>query len=398
MNISKNHIVKILKESTKDYSKFYKIANNEKLVRNTIKYLEIKLMERKEDYESIEYITELDPVDNRYLHNVLMKQMGYSYDEANFFIAILLVKYTMSLSGYSDELGNLLYKVDSDDKIPFLKASGYYDDMMTNIRNTFDDIEFQGDKVLLEVSGWYDFANEGFFGRGTNDQHIAELVLSEDFVELFDLPWNVDSLEECIEHLNAENRRKLMEIIISERDEIFVGYEGDRLRDFFEDNEFDLTYVDGYINTEDNKETLLRIMEPLTMVNIIMDGDLDGIRGDLLRLYSSSYNSAAEDEVFNDLKNEIESFLGSEGKWENSVLVFDITENFRYWLDDFITLSDTNPIHDFNNYLDFLGEYISGYNSEINYGLDAPNLQYFYPDSKKISEYINDSFNEYMDL
>jgi hypothetical protein len=397
MKISKKHIIKsILRESVDQESKFYKIINNEKLVRNVLKWIEPKLIEYKQENDnyyisSFDDFNEIDGGDFNYLHNILKTQMGFDYDVANFFIAMIMSKHNLATEGI-DDLENLLYKVGNDDIIPFLKSSGFYDDMNLT---TYNDIEIKEDgTVLLEVPNWSSFSEEGFFGGSVT----VENILSEDFTELFDLPWNYDTLLDCIKSLNNSNIQNLMENIIAEKDEMWIS---DSLYDFFVENEFEFVNYDdweGHINVEENRESLLRIRYPEVIARIIVDGGYDNVKGNLLSLYNMSYNNTAEDELFKEIKNEIEDFLDSRGDWVGSVLVFDITDIFVKYIDLYLIKSNKSPSSEYHNYIEMLGNYISDYAGELNYSLDVPNFEYYYPDSDTVAEYVNESFNDYIDF
>lgn len=397
MKISKKHIIKsILRESVDQESKFYKIIKNEKLVRNVLKWIEPKLIDYKQENDnyyisSFDDFHSIDGADFNYLHNILKTQMGFDYDVANFFIAMLMSKHNLATEGI-DDLENLLYKVANDDIIPFLKASGFYDDMNLT---TYNDIEIKEDgRVLLEVPEWISFSEEGFFGGNDTVNHI----LSEDFTELFSLPWNYDTLLDCIKSLNNSNIQNLMEKIITEKDEMWIS---DSLYDFFVENEFDFVNYDdweGHINVEENRESLLRIRYPEVIARIIVDGNYDNIRGNLLSLYNMSYNNTAEDELFKEIKNEIENFLDSRGDWVGSVLVFDITDIFVKYIDLYLIKSNKSPSFEYHNYIEMLGNYISDYAGELNYSLDVPNFEYYYPDSDTVAEYVNEYYSDYIDF
>jgi len=397
MKINNKHIIrKILRETPNEKSKFYKIINNEKLVRNVIKWVEPKLIEYKQENDnyyisSFDDFTSIDGADFNYLHNILKTQMGFDYDVANFFIAILMSRHNLATEGI-DDLENLLYKVDNDDIIPFLKASGFYDDMNLT---TYNDVEIKEDgTVLLEVPSWFVFSEEHFFGGNVT----VENILSEDFTELFDLPWNYDTLLDCIKSLNNSNIQNLMENIIAEKDEMWIS---DSLYDFFVENEFEFVNYDdweGHINVEENRESLLRIRYPEVIARIIVDGGYSNIKSNLLSLYNTSYNSVAEDEIFKEIKNVIEDFLDSRGDWVGNVLVFDITDIFVKYIELYLIKSNKSPSFEYHNYVEMLGNYISEYADELNYSLNVPNFDYYYPDSNTVAEYVNEYYNDYIDF
>ncbi len=111
-----------------------------------------------------------------------------------------------------------------------------------------------------------------------------------------------------------------------------------------------------------------------------------------------AYNNVAEDELFKEIKNEIENFLDSRGDWVGSVLVFDITDIFVKYIDLYLIKSNKSPSSEYHNYIEMLGNYISEYADELNYSLDIPNFQYYYPDSDTVTEYVNEYYNDYINF
>jgi hypothetical protein len=117
---------------------------------------------------------------------------------------------------------------------------------------------------------------------------------------------------------------------------------------------------------------------------------------ELKNFYRWAYESAAEDELFKDMKNDIVSTIGSEGEWDmvkskkeggsdKHILKFDVTDKFMEYNLNYLDCQGEFPQyqeHYFLNvievYLDCMGEM-----------LQTPDMGYFYPDSTKIEEHLN---------
>ena len=262
------------------------------------------------------------------------------------------------------------------DIVNILKNSGWFDKYIKNefaFPQNFNDIEKKGDRVYLIVDRWDEFTM--LFRSG--DQSTVEAVLGEDWAELygyFDADWEsdvVDNLnEETITHIKGH---------IKEGD--FIGEEM---------SEFSMDDEHGYILTEDmvnDTETILRLIDEESI--------FDDLRIELTSTYRWAYEQAAEDELFGNLKDEIERFLGSEGKWvevkdkegsiKGQVLRFDITDIFYKNIILSMELTSEMPGEYYSDYISMLSVVLD----ETNEDLSKPNMDYYYPDSTKTEEIFN---------
>lgn len=278
-------------------------------------------------------------------------------------------------SNYGLPMDEWLYRV--SDKKAFCRDSGFITQWVNPLN--FGDIETKGKKILFGVGGWYEFAD--LFDEKT----LAENVLSEDWAELYDV-WGTD-MGEIFNNLNETGIRKIQDYIIENVDEIVeIGH-----REEF----WDLTEnTNGVITIAGNEDYIRGIDDNYTLYVLVSDGEFDG-KDELYRniksAYNNAYNGVAEDEIFIELKNSIEDLLGSEGKWEGSELVFDVSSVIYDLTYTYLFESHTNPLTEHSDFIDML----IMYHKEYTYALDVPNMSYFYPDSNKIEEWFNDSLSDY---
>jgi hypothetical protein len=155
-------------------------------------------------------------------------------------------------------------------------------------------------------------------------------------------------------------------------------------------SEFSMDDEHGYILTEDmvnDTETILRLIDEEDIFN--------DLRSELTSQYRWAYEQSAEDEIFGNLKDEIEGFLGSKGKWEEvkdkegnikgQVIRFDITDIFYKYMISAIGAQAEMPGEYHGDYVTMLSEVLDYEDEE----LSSPDMGYFYPDSTKTEEYFN---------
>jgi hypothetical protein len=284
-------------------------------------------------------------------------------------------------------LDNWLYK--ASDTMAFLKESGFYDEYVDI--NNFMDIKIIGDKIFLQVDGWYDFKD--LF----DSEYVAEQVLAEDWAELFD-SWNTD-LNEIFNILNDRGIKIIQDFIIENVEKIYnIGH-----REEFNEDGMEMTGAvgsdeEGVIDVKSNVENIRQITDTYNLLLLVDEGEFpekDELISNLKSAYNNSYNGVAEDELFQKMKGEIESHLGSEGKWDGNVLMFDVTNKIYDYIDAYITEIERNPTTEHSEFMGILYQLsreISGYD------LDTPSTDYFYPDHSKLENWFNEVLGDYIYL
>jgi hypothetical protein len=314
----------------------------------------------------------------------LEETLSLDYTDASFLVFTWLFENDYDVLSY-DKMDEYLYK--SDDPVGFLKSSGYYD---AEIKPTdFQDIEGTEDgKLILRVDGWSDFKE--YF----DEEEIAERVLGEDWAELFDTWGHTDLDEIC----GALNDKAILDVInhiidnvdyigeIGHRDEFTeqMGEVGSDMEGVIDVKRFanDLRNIDGY--------NLCILIDEGTDID---GGDtLDEVERGLRSAYNNAFNGAAEDEIFTQLREEIEDYLGSKGKWDGEELVFDVTDSVVSITDEFIEMAQLDPLPEHGSFI-YMTIYL--FEEHIEH-LRTPDMGYFYPDSTKVKEYLSDNIGDYL--
>ena len=278
-------------------------------------------------------------------------------------------------------LSDFTYK--SNDIMGLLKASGYYDEYVLN-RDSFRDIKKTEDgRILFSVDHWVDFAP--LF----REESIAEQVLSEDWFELYN--YYDYLMTEVVDDLSDENVKYVIEAIIEKhRGESISGLED---REEFED----LLNENGDLIIDDRLKT---ITDSYNLGILLSESELhdSDIASDLNSAYNSAYNSAAEGELWGEAKDEIEGYLGSEGKWtgeKGNILTFDVTDKYNELINEHIENSGDNPLDDYYSFIGMLEDTFNNHFSSSDMLTFSSNLDYFYPDSDNVRRDFNDNIGSY---
>ena len=208
-----------------------------------------------------------------------------------------------------------------------------------------------------------------------DDRDLVERIMGEDWAELygyFEGDWDTD----VVDNLNEKSIKHIKDYI---KEGDFIGQEIYSMDD-----------EHGHILTEDmvnDTETILRLIDEEDILN--------DLRSELLHQYRWAYEQAGEDELFGNVKDEIEGFLGSEGKWveikkddgssQGQQLHFDITDIFYKYMIISMEEQSEMPGEYYGEYYDVLSSVLYERNEE----LSTPNMDYYYPNSTKTEEYFN---------
>ena len=352
-----------------DLDKYKKFKNS------VFQYLDYELGESELEKDNVSYGEKLEMLQH-------MIPSDFNIDDGD--VYGILFNYLMSkgedplIYVTFDDLTSRLY---GEDIVDLLEKSGWFDKYIKNefaFPQNFHDIEKKGDRVYLVVDRWDEFTM--LFRQ--DDQSTVERVLSEDWAELygyFDADWESD----VVDNLNEKSITHIKDHI---KEHDFIGQE---MSQFSMDDEH------GYILTEDmvnDTETILRLIDEEDIFN--------DLRSELTSQYRWAYEQTGENELFGNFKDEIEGFLGSEGKWEEikdkegsikgQVLRFDITDIFYKNMISSIEVRSEMPGEYYSDYISMLSEVLEDEYEE----LSAPDMSYFYPDSTKTEENFNYNIQE----
>ncbi len=325
---------------------------------------------------------------NQRVQNAINKIIEKKYDEFRDYIEVIeYIKGLLELS-YEDVIEGVFtylmnqgenpfdevdieldYYVGTDDMFSILTNIGWFDKYLTDNNaffTDFGDIIKTGDRVYMFCSEWKDLVD--LFD--SNDRNLVEDILDPDWSEIFG-DFDISFEDDVTEVLSDKAINHIKEYI---KENDFIGKEIYTL-----DEEY------GDILTEElleDKYTLFHLIDEEQMFN--------DLKWELKNMYRWSYNSASEGELFNSLKDTITSFLGSEGDWDeikkgdkvNHVLKFDVTNIFYPYLKLYVEATGKFPGDNANYFLEVLNEVLIEQDEE----LSGPNIDNFYPDSRKVEE------------
>lgn len=341
---------------------------------------------KKRIYDYLTMVIDTDEYDfKRDLDDLFInisEKFGLEFYETKFLVFSYIVEVLKTDPTDDYRIEDWLYKVPQNLKLPFLKESVWYENHFIS-NSSFKDVKKVGDRLLLEVDGWFDFV-ECF-----DNKSLAEEILSEDWFELFSLDSNsIDLKNDVFDNLDKKSIDRLMDKVKE-----FKGHELENMGDydnFSEDGE-DPELTDELIN---------KISSDINMLHDLIKNCefFNDLKYDLYNSYSNAYNNAAEGELFKSLSDEIKSFFGDGGKWDSykitknneektkNVLVFDITDKFYDIIDNMLIDLERNPYDESSYFLRVLEIYLY----ESNQKFDTPDTHYYYPDSRTVEKYLNE--------
>jgi len=325
---------------------------------------------------------------NPRVQNAINKIIEKKYDEFRDYIEVIdYIKELLELS-YSDVIEGVFtylmnqgenpfdevdieldYYVGSDDMFSILTNIGWFDKYLTDnnaFYSDFGDIIKSGDRIYMFCSEWKDLAD--LFD--VDDKTLVEDILDPDWSEIFG-DFDISFEDDVTEVLSDKAINHIKEYI---KENDFIGKEIYTLDDEY-----------GDILTEElleDENTLFHLIDEEQMFN--------DLKIELKNMYRWSYNSASEGELFNDIKETITSFLGSEGDWDeikkgdkiNHILKFDVTSIFYQYLKLYVESTGKFPGDNANYFLEVLDEVLIEQGDELR----GPNIDNFYPDSRRVKE------------
>lgn len=326
------------------------------------------------------------------------------------------------LNGDDDEFFNLIDKLgilDDDEIYPILLEDKpmsylkykYNSNPETTINfiidNYLTDVTKQDGKLLLRLNNREDlsifFKDDG--GRDMGSKEMSKLVFQEDWWEPFDNTLS-SIYSEVIYNLNPENLSLLATAINDELSGSDVSPSTSLLEDIANEQ--------GHPDYVELSVELIRntIFNDEDSTNAILD-DASNVSSELYSLYHNAYNTAYIDEKWETASNEIKSLLSTDsiGDWVsrkgknykgeeitiNNYFV-DVTKFVPYLIESI--LNDKYMSDDYRNAFEYFGnlenlieesikeDVIDGGSMSISY--------YDYADYRKVTEYLNDLFSDYI--
>ena len=258
------------------------------------------------------------------------------------------------------------------------------------------DVEIVDGKPYIVLNGMGDFAEIFCDGRRNDlSQDTVEALLGGEY-DSHSYGWSSydltdDVYRDVIEELTKENLLYLKEYIIKSLEGKQITPYTELLEDYAQQQghpEYVIIDQSNIDQVVDNSETM----------NELMDNELDELKGELYSIYGSAYNIAYEEELYEDVWNELETYFGK-GEW--------ISRPHTYKKDTTVEKYRA-PIHNFeSNILDFLNngkgysnstlEYFGSYLGILKDGWECLSVYPSdYPDSRKVDKNINMYFSDYI--
>lgn len=249
-------------------------------------------------------------------------------------------------------------------------------------------VEKVGDDYYVKLGGlsefWVLFSNY----RNSNEERIVEGVFGSDWFEMFDVYNYTNIYDEIVLNLDDENRNKLRENILSIcGDEVFTYDDFSKNAQHIFDDEDEFIVQDNIDNIMSNGKMFN------TVINLYV---LEDLKHNLLNLYSNAYNEAWVDETYSLIWDSLSTYFDKDSiTWyDNGGSVLIKIKFFKTILSDYfnchITMENDDSIDDEGSFLTLM-------NSLFDACVDRPSFNTRdYPDSDKVSEYLNDAFGDYV--
>lgn len=267
--------------------------------------------------------------------------------------------------------------------------------------NLINDVHVMNGGYYLFVRDRTDLANLFYSGgRDSSPHDYAKSVLGEDSWEPYwDTTDNVYG--DVIDDLNEENLGHLAEHIIKQ-----IGGQEFSLEDYSDELFQTFSKEQGTKGTfQITKENVMRLIKDEKPMKKMLKGDLFDLKSELYSVHNNAYNSAYENEIYDDLWSELSTYFVT-GSWETETKEKPYGKKIYY---EYIKINDFQEVvYDFlsenkgstynESFMEYYGSYvevISGLMRDGKYDWLTFRIP-DYPDWSKTKEYINDYFTDYI--
>ena len=271
----------------------------------------------------------------------------------------------------------------------------------------FNDVTRNGDRLILKLDNREDlsifFKNDS--SRDMSSKELAKLIFQEDWFEPFDNTLT-DIYEEVVTELSPKNLHLLANTINDELLNSKIEPNTSLLEDIAEDQGHP-EYVE--LSTELILETIFNDKES---TKFILD-EVPNIESELLSLQNNAYNTSYIDEKWENATNELKSLLSIDnvGEWVSkkvknykgeektvSDYIIDVTNFVPYVIES--VFGDEYMNDDYRNAFEYYGDFEDLVNEVINEdvieGGTLSTPYYDYPDHNRVTQYLNDIFEDYI--
>ena len=256
--------------------------------------------------------------------------------------------------------------------------------------------------LIKKGDDWYLYLNdqedlsELFYDGRESTKDLVKSVFSDDHWEPY---WDTtdDIYRDVVEELNNKNLKKLYEKILNEVEGETISTDTDYL-EYLDDSGSDEIVI--------TKENFGGMFEDEETLKYILKKYASDVRQELYSLHSNCYNSAYEDEIYEDIWDELSTFFEGISQFESRPYKYDTTKTQHYVT---VKIRDiAGDIRDFlrnmkdSNYSQDSLEYYGSYMGMLKNGMNNDVWEYLdfripdYPDSSKVDACINEDFENYL--
>ena len=255
--------------------------------------------------------------------------------------------------------------------------------------------------LIKKGDDWYLYLNdqedlsELFYDGRESTKDLVKSFFSDGHWEPY---WDTtdDIYRDVVEELNNKNLKKLYEKILNEVEGETISTDTEYLEDLDDSGSDEIVITkENFGGMFEDEETLKYILKEYS----------NDIRQELYSLHSNCYNSAYENEIYEDIWDELSTFFEGRSQWESRPYKYDTTKTQHYVtvkirdiagdITDF--LRNMKGSHYSQDSLEYYGSYMgmlkNGMNNDVWEYLDfrIPD----YPDSSKVDACINEDFENY---
>jgi hypothetical protein len=248
--------------------------------------------------------------------------------------------------------------------------------------------------IFLETTDRGSFSKLFCSNRNDISRDTIEQILSGE--DAFDPYWDTtdDVYRDVIEELTPENDKRLQEYIVDILNGREVEPEGEELELIASEQ----GHPEFAIITSENVK---RIIDDEESMNYLLNNGLEDLKSELYSIHSSSYNSAYEEQVYDDIFDKINEYFNGNGEWSSrphtykkdtmvEIFKIPVASNFDSVILDYLNY---NKGYGSSGTLEYWGSYLSILDESVDcLSVYSPD----YPDSRLIDKNINMYFKDYL--
>jgi hypothetical protein len=255
------------------------------------------------------------------------------------------------------------------------------------------DLIKKGDDWYLYLNDQEDLADLFYDGREST-KDLVKSVFSDDHWEPY---WETtdDIYRDVVEELNEKNLKKLYERILKEVEGETISTDTEYLEDLDDSGSDEIVIT---------KENFGGMFEDEQTLKYILKEYASDVRQELYSLHINCYNSAYENEIYEDIWDELSTFFEGRSQWESRPYKYDTTKTQHY-----VTVKIRDIAGDIKQFLSEMKgsysqdnlEYYGSYMGMLKNGMNNDVWEYLdfripdYPDSSKVDACINEDFENY---